>query len=77
MSDWKITATTSFCRDLNREVTLLVYGDGKIDCTGKPKSGDNKIKEKPMKQLQFKCIYPSNCLLVRYSQGLFSSESMN
>ena len=34
MTDWKMTATTIFCDDMNDEVTIMVYKDGKTRCTG-------------------------------------------
>ena len=34
MTDWQLTATTIFCDDMKDEVTIIVYKDGKIKCTG-------------------------------------------
>jgi hypothetical protein len=34
MADWKITAKTVFCDDVDDEVTLIIYKDGSTRCTG-------------------------------------------
>lgn len=34
MADWKITATTIYCPAVDDEVTLMVYRDFSIKCTG-------------------------------------------
>jgi len=34
MVDWQITTTTIYCDDVDDEVTLLVYADGTVKCTG-------------------------------------------
>jgi len=34
MVDWQLTATTIYCKEIGKEVTILVHGDGKIACTG-------------------------------------------
>jgi hypothetical protein len=34
MSDWKVTAKTILCDAVDDEVTLLLYRDGTIHCTG-------------------------------------------
>jgi hypothetical protein len=38
--DWQVTATTIFCEDVDDEVTLMVYSDGKLKCTGYKKYGN-------------------------------------
>ncbi len=37
MVDWKITAATIYCEDVDDEVTLLVYKDGTTKCTSSVK----------------------------------------
>ncbi len=37
MADWEITATTIYCDAVDDEVTLMVYGDGTVRCTGHQK----------------------------------------
>jgi hypothetical protein len=34
MVDWEVTATTIYCDDVDDEVTILVYGNGAVKCTG-------------------------------------------
>jgi hypothetical protein len=34
MPDWQLTATTIFCDDCGVEVTIIVYKDRKVKCTG-------------------------------------------
>ncbi|MBN1369318.1 MAG: hypothetical protein JW954_03670 [Dehalococcoidaceae bacterium] len=34
MIDWQLTATTIFCAEVEGEVTIFVYKDGSVNCTG-------------------------------------------
>ena len=34
MPNWQLTATTTFCNTCSGEVTIMVYKDGQIKCTG-------------------------------------------
>lgn len=34
MVDWEITATTVFCNSIDDEVTIMVYKDFSVKCTG-------------------------------------------
>ena len=34
MVDWQVTAATLLCKEVNGEVTLLVYKDWSVKCTG-------------------------------------------
>lgn len=34
MADWRVTATTIFCDAVDDEVTILVYKDWTVRCTG-------------------------------------------
>jgi uncharacterized cupin superfamily protein len=34
MVDWEVTATTIYCDDVDDEVTIIVYGNGTVKCTG-------------------------------------------
>ncbi|MDD2251472.1 MAG: hypothetical protein WCS74_01465 [Dehalococcoidales bacterium] len=42
MVDWQITATTIYCDAVRDEVTIFVYRDGSLGCTG---FGQNPGKE--------------------------------
>ena len=39
MADWTLTATTIYCDATDYEVTLIVQGDGTLQCTGYAKYG--------------------------------------
>ena len=49
--DWQVTATTLFCNEVADEVTLLVYPDWSVKCTGMEKfavssgSGTQQLKK--------------------------------
>jgi hypothetical protein len=34
MTDWKLTATTIYCPDIDDEVTVIINRDGSTTCTG-------------------------------------------
>ena len=40
MVNWQITATTIYCDAVDDEVTLLVYTDRSVRCTGYKKYGE-------------------------------------
>jgi len=44
MVDWQITATTIYCDAVQDEVTIFVYKDGSLGCTGfgQKRSEENK-----------------------------------
>jgi hypothetical protein len=47
MVDWQVTATTIFCDAVDDEVTILVYKDWAVKCTGHDKytgSRDEQLK---------------------------------
>ena len=44
MPDWQVTATTIFCDICRDEVTLLVYKDGRVKCTGTSRLLDKRKK---------------------------------
>ena len=46
MTDWEITATTVYCDAVDDEVTLIVYRDGTIKCTGHQKYATGKAGNK-------------------------------
>ena len=45
MTDWQVTATTIYCDAVDDEVTILVYKDSSIRCTGYKKYVENPDKE--------------------------------
>ena len=59
MPDWEMTATTIYCDAVDDEVTLMVYKDGTVRCTGLQKylkpdnetSKEMKIRSKALGRL--------------------------
>ncbi len=50
MVDWEVTATTIYCEDVEDEVTVIVYGDGTVKCSGHEKyTKPTKETEKEIK----------------------------
>jgi hypothetical protein len=45
MVDWQITATTFMCSAVAEEVTVLIYPDWKVRCTGLEKFRNNRKAE--------------------------------
>lgn len=42
MANWQLTATTILCDSCGKEVTIIIYKDGQVKCTGVPlPSGDD------------------------------------
>jgi hypothetical protein len=37
---WKITATTLYCEDIGEDVTIMLYKDGTVKCTGANNTGN-------------------------------------
>ena len=81
MVNWKITATTIYCDAVGDEVTLMVYKDGAVKCTGYKKYYEtsretmNLVKERS-KQLNRKleCEGPRCCRAIQYRDKLFADE---
>ena len=34
LTDWEVTAATIYCTAIDEEVTLMIYRDGEVNCTG-------------------------------------------
>lgn len=49
MVDWQVTATTIYCDAVQDEVTIFVYKDGSLGCTGCDRNpgGENKNPPNP------------------------------
>lgn len=46
MVDWQITATTVVCRYIDEEVTISVFSDWTVKCTGQEKYLNKSAKSK-------------------------------
>jgi hypothetical protein len=59
--DWQVTATTLYCEAVADEVTLLVYPDWSVKCTGQEKyaglhkAGAEQLKRRPAKKKSLDC----------------------
>lgn len=75
MTDWQLTATTIFCEDMNDEVTIMVYKDGKTRCTGYDLFTKLNADVKGKKALSgIECIGPVCHRVANYKDKLFSEE---
>jgi hypothetical protein len=62
MTNWQITAKTIFCDAVDDEVTLMVYKDSSIRCTGCQKYGrPNSITQQIIKEKNRKLKRPIRC----------------
>ena len=82
MANWAITATTIYCDSIDDEVTLLVYKDGTLKCTGsnKPAKPDKeKAKSMRVKNEQIMqtigCTGPECYRLIQYRDKLLGEYS--
>jgi hypothetical protein len=82
VADWQVTATTIYCDAVDDEVTILVYKDGSIRCTGYKKYVENPDKEtaqmlkKKGKRLgrNLKCEGPQDSRVTSYRDKLTAEE---
>jgi len=82
MVNWQVTATTIYCDAVDEEVTLLVYKDWSIKCTGhrkygKPSKEILNLPKKKSKQLkrQLECTGPECSRVTQYKEKLFAEET--
>jgi hypothetical protein len=81
MVNWKITAATIYCEDVDDEVTLLVYKDGTARCTaigkyGKPDKETAKAVKAKGKSLkrQITCKGGGCSRVSQYRDRIFAEE---
>jgi len=82
MVNWQVTGTTIYCDDVGDEVTLLVYKDWTVECTGYKEYGEPdkdtiNLLKKRSRQLkrQLKCVGPECHRVMQYRDKLFSEEA--
>ena len=82
MVNWRATETTIYCDAVGDEVTIVVYEDWSVKCTGYGKygePGEDKINllKKRSRQLkrQLNCVGPECDRVVQYKEKLLSQES--
>jgi hypothetical protein len=71
MVDWQITAATFRCATVDDEVTLLVYKDWSIKCTGFMNAG----KRKTAKNRKTPCMGTECQLAIDYRKKLQAEEA--
>jgi len=82
MVNWQVTATTIYCNSVDEEVTLLVYKDWSIKCTGYKKYGEpskeilNLLKKRGKKsKRRLECAGPECPRVTQYKEKLFAEET--
>ena len=84
MVDWQVTATTIYCDAVDSDVTILVYKDGSVRCTGYKKYAEGITKEtakklqKKGKKLgrELKCEGPLDHRVTDYRDKVFAEEEV-
>lgn len=71
MVNWQITATTVYCDAVNEEVTILVYKDGSVKCTGYEKLAKSNQKADG----QLRCVGTQCRRAVEYKEKLLAEEA--
>ncbi len=82
MVDWQVTATSIYCDSVAEEVTIIVYKDWSLKCTGHNKYGEpskntlNLLKKKSSQlERQLKCEGLRCQQLTRYKEKLSIEEA--
>jgi len=75
MVNWQVTATTVRCNVVNDDVTLMVYKDWSVKCTGLVKYSKNGKPEKKRDRQNLKCEGPECRLAIQYRQKLQGEET--
>jgi len=82
MVNWQITTTTIYCDSVDEEVTVSVYDNGAISCTGYAKYGNPSrdlggLLRKKSKRLNrtLGCDGPECQRTTRYRDKLFAEEA--
>jgi len=82
MVNWQVTEVTIYCDAVDDEVTIQVYKDGSVKCTGygnygKPSRDAIRLLKKKGKQLkrQLKCEGLECNRVLQYKNNLLSQEA--
>ncbi len=78
--NWQVTATTVYCEAIAEEVTVMVYKDGSIKCTGFNKSsspGADQAQKKRARELKrdIRCSGPECPVTTSYKNRLLAEEA--
>ena len=80
MVDWKITATTMYCDAVADEVTIIVFRDFSVRCTGYQRYGEpskgvtNRLKKKRHPTPKLACQGLQCPRVTQYKEKLFTEE---
>ena len=82
MVNWRLTATTIYCQSVEDEVTVMVYKDGSVECTGSKKYGEPskefaksiRAKTRQLKR-DIKCEGAGCRRVTEYRDRLFAEET--
>jgi len=79
MVNWKLTAITIYCEAVDDEVTIMVYKDGSVKCTGygkygEPRSGIPARRNERLKH-QLQCEGLECHRVIQYKDKLFAEET--
>jgi len=84
MTNWQITAKTIFCDAVDDEVTLMVYKDNSVRCTGcqkysQPNSITRQIIKEKTRKLKrpIKCEGESCARLTGYRENILNEEKVH
>jgi hypothetical protein len=77
--NWQVTATTLYCQAIAEEVTVMVYKDGSIKCTGCNKyasAAGEQALSKRSRQLKrdLACAGPEGPATTAYRDKLYAEE---
>ncbi len=82
MVSWQVTATTIYCDAVDDEVTIMVYKDWTVKCTGQSKYGKSiedaiNLPGKKSRRLkrQLECVGAECHRVTRYKEKLLSEEA--
>jgi len=81
MVNWQLTATTIYCDAVDEEVTIIVYKDGSVKCTGydkynEPSKEIANLAKRKSKQLKrkLKCEGLECYRINQYTEKLFAEK---
>jgi len=79
--DWQVTATSIYCDAVDDDVTIMVYKDWSIKCTGYKKYGENikggatkGLKRRKWLGRKLKCEGLECSRVIGYKEKLFAEE---
>ena len=81
MVTWQVTATTVYCDAVEDEITIIVYNDWSVKCTGHKKYGEKSreaahLLKRRARQVnrQLECAGLECHTITEYKQKLLSEE---